>query len=86
MGRYLYGWDIDNSRSNNSFYTKRFIYDQDLEHKHWERDFQLAYKVPQGFAKGLDIKLRQATHRATTGYRYNDIDELRVILEYPFSF
>lgn len=86
MGRYIYGWDMDNSHSNNAFYTKRHIYDQSIDNKHWERDFQIAYKVPTGFAKGLDIKLRQATHRATTGYRYTDIDELRVIIEYPFSF
>lgn len=86
MGRYLYGWDIDNTHSNNEFYTKRHIYDQSMDNSHWERDLQIAYKVPSGFAKGLDIKLRQATHRATKGYRYNDIDELRVILEYPLSF
>lgn len=86
MGRYLYGWDIDNSHSNNPYYTKRFVYDPNVDNKHWERDFQLAYKVPSGFAKGLDIKLRQATHRATKGYRYNDIDELRVIIEYPLAF
>ncbi len=86
MGRYLYGWDIDNTHSNNPYYTKRFVYDPNIDNKHWERDLQLAYKVQSGFAKGLDIKLRQATHRATKGYRYNDIDELRVIIEYPWSF
>lgn len=86
MGRYLYGWDIDNSDSKNSTYTKRYVYDKDTDYTHWERDLTLGYKVPSGFAKGLDIKLRQATHRATKGYRYNDIDELRVILEYPLSF
>lgn len=86
MGRYLYGWDIDNADSNNAFYTKRYIYDPLKDYSHWERDITLAYKVPHGLAKGLDIKLRQATHRADKGYRYNDIDELRIILEYPMSF
>lgn len=86
MGRYIYGWDVDNSNSDNTFYTRRFIYDPSKDNKHWERNIQLAYKVASGFAKGMDIKLRQATHRATKGYRYNDIDELRVIIEYPFSF
>lgn len=86
MGRYLYGWDIDNSDSKNATYTKRYIYDPSTDYTHWERDLTLAYKVPHGFAKGLDIKFRQATHRATKGYRYNDIDELRVIFEYPLSF
>lgn len=86
MGRYIKGWNINNIQSNNSFYTKRYIYDPDVDYQHWERDLQLAYKIPNGFAKGLDIKIRQATHRATKGYRYNDIDEVRVIFEYPFSF
>jgi imipenem/basic amino acid-specific outer membrane pore len=88
MGRYLYGWDIDNADSKNLIYTRNgnHVYDREIDYTHWERDLTLAYKVPTGFAKGLDIKLRQATHRATKGYRYNDVDELRVILEYPLSF
>ena len=94
MGRYLYGWDIDNSDSKNDKYrrydaktdTYKHVYDKETDYTHWERDLTLGYKVSSGFAKGLDIKLRQATHRATKGYRYNDIDELRVILEYPLSF
>ncbi|ANF81262.1 porin [Acinetobacter sp. NCu2D-2] len=88
MGRYLYGWDIDNSDSKNLVYNRNgaHVYNKDIDYTHWERDLTLGYKVQTGFAKGLDIKLRQATHRATKGYRYNDIDELRVILEYPLSF
>lgn len=86
MGRYLYGWDMDNTDSTNPFYTKRHIYDQSVDNKHWERNFTLQYKVQHGFAKGLDLKLRQATHRATKGYRYVDIDEIRFIVEYPLSF
>lgn len=87
MSRYLYGWDIDKTKSNPMYLigTEKAT-GGDVDYKHWERDITLAYKVPTGFAKGLDIKLRQATHRATKGYRYNDIDELRVILEYPLSF
>lgn len=86
MARYIYGWDFDNSHSKNQFYTKRYVYDPALNNKHWERDIQVAYNFQSGFAKGLDIKLRQATHRAITGYRYNDIDEIRFIIEYPMSF
>lgn len=86
MGRYVYGWDMDNQKSKNQLYTSRHIYDPSIDNKHWERDLQLNYNVQSGFAKGLDIKLRQATHRATKGYRYNDIDEIRMIFEYPWSF
>lgn len=87
MARYLYGWDIDKTKSNAMYLigTEK-TNGGNVDYKHWERDITLAYKVPTGFAKGLDIKLRQATHRATKGYRYNDIDELRIILEYPLSF
>lgn len=86
MGRYMYGWDMNNSHSNNPYYTKRHIYDQNIDNKHWERNFLINYKVSSGFAKGTDIKFVQSIHRATKGYRYNDIDEFRIILEYPLSF
>lgn len=87
MARYLYGWDIDKTKSNSMYLIgAEKINGGKVDYTHWERDITLAYKVPTGFAKGLDIKLRQATHRATKGYRYNDIDELRVIFEYPLSF
>lgn len=86
MGRYIYGWDMDNKDSNNMFYTGRHIYDPSVDNKHWERDLQLGYTVQSGTAKGLNILLRQATHRSTKGYRYNNIDEFRLIFEYPYSF
>lgn len=87
MTRYLYGWDVDKTKSNPIYWIGAEKATQgQVDYTHWERDITLAYKVPVGFAKGLDIKLRQATHRASQGYRYNDIDELRVILEYPFTF
>lgn len=86
MGRYFYGWDIDNSHSNNPFYTKRYVYDPSIDYIHRETNLQAAYKVQSGFAKGLDFKLRYASSRATKGYRYDDIDELRTIVEYTFKF
>lgn len=86
MGRYMYGWDMDNTHSSNSLYNKRHVYDQNIDNKHWERNFLINYKVSSGFAKGTDIKLMQSTHRATAGYRYNNIDEFRIILEHPLNF
>ena len=86
MGRYMYGWDMDNTHSNNVLYNKRHVYDQSVDNKHWERNFLVNYRISQGFAKGTDIKLMQSTHRATAGYRYNDIDELRIIIEHPLKF
>ena len=86
MGRYLHGWDMDNQNSSNLLYKKRHTYDTSLDNKHWERDLQLGYTVQSGPAKGLNLLMRQMTHRATKGYRYTNIDELRVILEYPLNF
>ena len=60
MTRYLYGWDMDNTGSTNPLYTRRHIYDQSIDNKHWERDVELRYKIKTGFAKDLDVRLRQA--------------------------
>ncbi len=85
MARYVRGDNMDNSRSNNPFYTARFVYDPDKDNKHWERDFDIRYVIQSGPANGLSFRLRQATHRATTGYRYVDIDEIRLITELPID-
>lgn len=86
MARYVRGNNIDNSHSNNPFYTARYVYDPDKNNKHWERDLDIKYVIQSGPAGGLSIRLRQATHRATAGYRYIDIDEVRVITELPIDF
>jgi imipenem/basic amino acid-specific outer membrane pore len=49
--------------------------------KEWERDLEAKYVMQGGVAKGLSVRLRHATHRGTGG----DIDELRIITEYPFD-
>jgi imipenem/basic amino acid-specific outer membrane pore len=85
MARYVRGDDIDNSHSNNPFYTARYVYDPDKDNKHWERDFDIRYVIQSGPASGVSFRLRQATHRATTGYRYVDIDEIRLITEFPID-
>ncbi len=55
--------------------------------KHWERDLDLQYVVQGGPAKDLSLRLRWATHRGTGGYSAvdNDIDEYRVIVDYPID-
>ena len=85
-GRYIKGFDMDNKDSSNQVYKnalKGYTYrDGD---SHWERDFELKYVFQSGAAKGLSLRLRQATLRASTGYRYNNMDEVRIIAEYPWS-
>lgn len=85
MVRYVRGDHMDNARSRNALYTSRFIYDRSKDNKHWERDLDIKYVIQSGPARGLALRLRQATHRATTGYRYSDIEEVRIITEFPFD-
>ncbi len=85
MARYIRGDDMDNADSNNARYTARHVYDTSKDNKHWERDLEVKYVIQSGPAKNLSMRVRHATHRSTTGYRYTDIDEVRVIAEYPLN-
>lgn len=86
MARYIRGDGMDNSHSTNMFYRRIGNYDLDSkENKEWERNLEAAYVVQSGSAKGLSFRVRQSTHRATTGTRWPDHDEVRVIIDYPFS-
>lgn len=73
MTRYIYGDDADVGTTTNG--------------KEWERDIELRYVVPEGPAKDLSLRLRQATYRSSDGVYYGSpsIDEVRFIIEYPLS-
>ena len=49
--------------------------------KEWERDLEAKYVVQEGDLKDLSLRVRYATARGFAG----DIDELRVITEYPLD-
>ncbi|MCQ4260491.1 OprD family porin [Stutzerimonas stutzeri] len=49
--------------------------------KEWERDLEARYVVQDGDLKDLSVRVRYATARGFAG----DIDELRVITEYPLD-
>ena len=57
--------------------------------KNWERDTEAKYVLQSGVAKDLAFRLRQATYRANgaahdaTGN--TDVNEVRLIVEYPLS-
>lgn len=55
--------------------------------RHWERDLDLAYTVQESTLKDLTLRLRWAAHRGSQGYSAvdNDVDEYRVIVEYPVN-
>lgn len=63
-------------------------YSADGKHAtHWERDLDMRYVVQQGPAKNLAVRARWANHRGGNGYNAmdQDIDELRLIVDYPIE-
>jgi imipenem/basic amino acid-specific outer membrane pore len=80
MARYVKGDQIDGTKADpKGAYANKAGDDQ----KEWERDLEAKYVVQGGAAKDLSFRLRQATHRATSFE--SDIDEVRLIIEYPLS-
>ncbi|HUH57380.1 MAG TPA: OprD family porin, partial [Pseudomonadales bacterium] len=75
MTRYVRGSDIDVG-TKGAYVTQNG--------KNWERDIQAQYVLQNGPAKDLSFRLRQATYRAE-GAVGNDVDEVRLIVEYPLS-
>ncbi|BAU76080.1 OprD family porin [Metapseudomonas furukawaii] len=81
MTRYITGDDIDGTKMDpTGVYAGNFGGDDE---KHWERDIEAKYVVQEGSAKDLSFRVRQATHRATSFD--SDLDEVRLIVEYPLS-
>ncbi|WP_415752970.1 OprD family porin [Pseudomonas putida] len=83
MTRYGKGTDADYSNAN-AVYMRRDADGNPLsEQKRWERDIEVKYVVQTGAAKDLSLRVRQATTRATAFE--SDLDEVRLIVEYPLS-
>ncbi|PNA93351.1 MULTISPECIES: OprD family porin [unclassified Pseudomonas] len=83
MTRYGKGTDADYSNAN-AFYMRRDADGNPLtDQKRWERDIEVKYVVQTGAAKDLSLRVRQATTRATAFE--SDLDEVRLIVEYPLS-
>lgn len=53
--------------------------------RHWERDTDIKYVVQDGPAKKLNIRLRHALSRENSAQPLKDIDEVRLIFEYPIK-
>ncbi|MCK1785408.1 OprD family porin [Pseudomonas sp. TNT11] len=82
-GRYLRGDNIDGTRATGGYTAFNSVSDG----KHWERDFWASYIVQSGPAKDLRLQVLQATHRVGGDFGNYDsnVDELRVIVEYPLD-
>ncbi|WP_137818915.1 OprD family porin [Pseudomonas sp. 2FG] len=92
MARYISGADIDGTHAEqggayNPFdeETGDFVPLQGADGKHWERDLEVSYVVQAGAAKDLSLRVRQATHRANSDQGEGNIDEVRLIIEYPLE-
>lgn len=83
MSRYGRGSGADYSNAN-AVYMRRNAEGNPLtDQKRWERDIEVKYVVQTGTLKDLSLRLRQANTRATAFE--SDLDEVRVIVEYPLA-
>ncbi|KAB0508457.1 OprD family porin [Pseudomonas lini] len=83
MTRYAKGWDIDGTKMDaDSPYA---AYGYGADGKHHETNLEAKYVVQTGPAKDLSFRIRQAWHRANTDQAEGDINEFRLIVDYPIS-
>jgi len=82
IARYVRGTDIDGSKVGPGYAAYQGI----RNGRHWERDFWVGYVVQSGSAKDLSLRVMQASHRVNGDHTAeSDIDELRVVLEFPLD-
>lgn len=83
MTRYGRGTDADYSNANTTYMRRDADGNPLTDQKRWERDIEVKYVVQTGTLKDMSFRLRQANTRATTFE--SDLDEVRVIIEYPLA-
>jgi imipenem/basic amino acid-specific outer membrane pore len=82
MSRYVRGWGIDGSHiAATGPYSGRYGDDG----KHHETNLEIRYVVQSGPAKGLSVRARQAWHRANSDQGSGDLDDFRLITDYPID-
>lgn len=83
MTRYISGKDIDGDKmALNSPYR---AYGYGADGSHHETNLEAKYVVQTGPAKDLSFRIRQAWHRANADQAEGDINEFRLIVDYPIS-
>lgn len=84
MTRYVRGSGIDNTKVDP---TGAYAYYAPLGDggKHWERDIQLQYLIQSGPAKNLSFTVQQTIHRANSAQADGDVDQVRIITNYPLE-
>jgi imipenem/basic amino acid-specific outer membrane pore len=88
MTRYIKGTDIDGTNApTDSGYrdpeTGTPLYG--ANGKHFETNLEAKYVVQTGPAKDLSFRIRQAWHRANADQGEGDVNEFRLIVDYPIS-
>lgn len=83
MTRYGKGTGADYSNANAVYMRTDGNGNPLTGQKRWERDFEARYVVQSGSLKDLSLRLRQANTRATAFE--SDLDEVRLIVEYPLA-
>lgn len=83
MTRYVRGWDADYSKANSVYMRSDSNGNPLTNQKRWERDIEAQYVVQTGSFKDMSFRARQATTRATDFE--SDLDEYRLIVEYPLE-
>ena len=82
MTRYVKGFDINGTNTpTNSPYAGAYGEDG----KHFETNLEAKYVVQNGPAKDLSFRMRQAWHRANADEGEGDVNEFRLIVDYPIS-
>jgi hypothetical protein len=83
MTRYALGTDADYSDANNVYMRRDADGNPLTDQKRWERNIEAKYVVQAGSLKDMSFRVRQMNTRATD-YE-SDLDEVRLIVEYPLS-
>ncbi|KHA71065.1 OprD family porin [Pseudomonas sp. P155] len=83
MTRYVKGWDIDGDKMAADSPYRAYGYGEDG--KHHETNLEAKYVVQAGPAKDLSFRIRQAWHRGNTDQAEGDVNEFRLIVDYPLS-
>ncbi|EJM19175.1 outer membrane porin, OprD family [Pseudomonas sp. GM21] len=82
MTRYVYGKDIDGTNTPaGSAYAGLYGADG----KHHETNLEVKYVIQNGPAKDLSFRIRQAWHSANADQGEGDINEFRLITDYPLN-
>ena len=87
MTRYIKGTDIDgtNAPANSGYRNDEGVPLYGADGKHHETNLEAKYVVQNGPAKDLSFRIRQAWHRANADQGEGDVNEFRLIVDYPIS-